>query len=178
MTISATSTLAEVFTAAGAKWTPSTTDLDAWATAKPATGDTDTVTDVGLFGIDLTPFLDSCAVATDNCDVTTYDGYNGWGIGVCWSKGAGTIASGDFDQTFIVDSLDFLQVEWDTTTNVIDLYAVASAYTPAADLAAASLTIDADGTEDPFAAWWAVAGKVADNEQVAVSFIKEGDTDF
>lgn len=74
--------------------------------------------------------------------------------------------------------MDFLQVEWDTTTNVIDLYAVASAYTPAADLANASLTADADGTEDPFAAWWAVSGKVADNEQVAVSFIWEGDTDF
>lgn len=178
MTISSTSPLADVFDAAGAKWTPSTTDLDAWATADPATSDTKTVTDIGLFGVDLTPFLDDCAVATDNCDVTDYDGYNGWGIGVCWSKGTGTIADGDFDQTFIVDSLDFLQVEWDTATNVIDLYAVASAYTPAATLAAGSLTIDATGTEDPFAAWWAVAGKVADGEQVAVSFIKEGDTDF
>lgn len=151
MTISATSTLAEVFTAAGAKWTPSATDLEAWATADPATGDTKTVTDIGLFGIDLTPFLDSCAVATDNCDATEYDGYNGWGIGVCWSKGTGTIADADFDQTLIVDSSDLLQVEWDDATNIIDLYAAKSTYTPAATLTASDSTAVTDGTEDPFA---------------------------
>ena len=178
MTISATSPLADVFAAAGAKWTPSTTDLDAWATAKPATDDTKTVTDIGVFGVDLTPFLDDCAVATDNCDVTDYDGYNGWGIGVSWTKGTGTIADGEFDQTFIVSSLDFLQLEWDDAENIPDLYAVKADYTPAADLAAASLTVDADGTEDPFAAWWVVPTKVSTGSQVAVSFIKEGDADF
>lgn len=87
MTISATSTLAEVFTASSTKWGPSSTDIDTWNAANPADTDTKTVTNIGLFGGDLTTFLADCATATTNCKAADYDGYNGWGVGICWTKG-------------------------------------------------------------------------------------------
>jgi len=55
-----------------------------------ATNANTVTTSVGLFGADLTSFLDACtaAAATTICDVTDYDTYNGWGIGVNWSSSA------------------------------------------------------------------------------------------
>lgn len=84
MTITSTSTLAEVYTAQ-TSWYPSTTDIGTWADADHATGDTTYTTAIGLFGADLTDFLADCATATDHCDSADYDAYTGWGIGIEWS---------------------------------------------------------------------------------------------
>ena len=40
---------------------------------------------VGLYGGDLTAFLEDCAAAEDDCDVADYAGLSGWAIGVEWT---------------------------------------------------------------------------------------------
>ena len=64
-------------------WVPSDTDLESWVEVDPATDDT-TATFVGLFGADLTDFLEAC-VTSDDCDDTDYDAYSGWAFGVEWT---------------------------------------------------------------------------------------------
>ena len=66
-------------------YVPTSTDLDAWTELDPATGNTMVNTSVGLFGADLTDFLDNCALATEECDVAEYDNFSGWAIGVQWT---------------------------------------------------------------------------------------------
>ena len=46
---------------------------------------------VGLFGGDLTAFLEDCAAAEDDCDVAEYAGLSGWAIGVEWTPVACTM---------------------------------------------------------------------------------------
>lgn len=48
--------------------------------------DNTVVTSVGLFGYDLTDFLDECATleADEDCTVADYDAYTGWAVGVNW----------------------------------------------------------------------------------------------
>ena len=41
-------------------------------------------TKLGLFGVDLTPFLDDCSVATA-CDEKAYEKFTGWGMGIRWT---------------------------------------------------------------------------------------------
>ena len=82
----ADATLEELIADNVGDWVPSSTDLDAWVEVDPATDDT-TVTLVGLFGADLTDFLDACATA-DDCDETDYDDFSGWAIGVEWTPAA------------------------------------------------------------------------------------------
>ena len=67
-------------------WAPSATDLESWVTVEAATDDT-TVTLVGLFGGDLSGFLEDCAAAEDDCDVADYDGLSGWAFGIKWTPG-------------------------------------------------------------------------------------------
>ena len=64
---------------------PTSTDLEAWTELKPATDDAIVTTTVGLFGADLTDFLDGCAIATEECDVTEYENFSGWAIGIEWT---------------------------------------------------------------------------------------------
>lgn len=186
--IAADSALADVF--AAQDWAPSTTDLDAWTTLNPATDDTRVVTDLGLFGVDLTDFLADCTTATSSCKPADYDNFNGWGIGLLWSKGAGTIANGEFDQVLLVETLVLAEVEWITNSpalrrlmsaapgNVVSVFDVKTTYTPAATIAAADSTNDAAAVTDPFDAWYAPESYLEDDEQLLISFIDETDTDF
>ena len=177
MAIGASSTLAEVFASGAAKWGPSADDIKAWAKANPAKDDTDTVTNIGVFGGDLTTFLADCATATTNCKAANYDGYNGWGVGINWTKGTTSQATGEFDAVLFTSIDQVVENKIDTTTNVLTVYTVASAYVPAATYADADTTAVKDGSADPFAAWYAAGAKV-DAAQLIISFIEEGDADF
>ena len=80
--------------------TATTAEIEEWGILDPATftletllrqgllGDANTTSapSVGLFGFDLTDFLDDCAT-TDDCTVEDYDPYSGWAIGVNWTEG-------------------------------------------------------------------------------------------
>lgn len=161
MSITASSTLDAVFAASATKWGPSSTDIDAWNTAKPADADTKTVTNIGLFGGDLTTFIADCATATTNCKSADYELYNGWGVGISWTKGTTDQATGDFDAVLFTSTSDLIEVEWDTATNTLTAFGMASAYTPAATYTTTnSGTAVVDGTEDPFEAWYGVAAKI------------------
>ena len=98
--------LETLFTTFNAKFTATADEITAWNPIDPivepdarlmsgrlgAAGDANTVvTKVGLFGFDLTDFLDECATLeeAEDCTVADYDAYNGWAVGVNW---AGTIA--------------------------------------------------------------------------------------
>ena len=84
MSISATSSTSDVL-AKYNTWVPSTADLTAWKTLTAVTGDTDTVTKVGVFGgIELTDFLKDCVTAqgTTKCVSSDYDDFNGWAVGI------------------------------------------------------------------------------------------------
>lgn len=177
MTIGASSTLADVFASGAAKWGPSADDIKAWAKANPAKDDTDTVTNIGVFGGDLTTFLADCATATTNCKVADYDGYNGWGVGICWTKGTTSQASGEFDAVLFTSIDELVENKIDTTTNVLTVFDVLATYTPAATYADTDTSPVTDGTTNPFKAWYAVGAKV-DEPQLIVSFIEEGDADF
>ena len=136
-----------------------------------AAGDDNTiVTSVGLFGYDLTDFLDECATLEEDdlCTVADYDVYTGWAVGVNWE---GTTLNA-IDGVVFTDSLWSVQVAWDAETNIVlsaivdEVSATAPLDTDAADLEAAT---------DGFAAWGADAGKTG--AQFAFSFF-EDDTDF
>ena len=83
--------LETIFADAAADWAPSATDLESWVTVDPAltAPDTDdtTVTLVGLFGGDLSGFLEACA-AEETCDEADYAGLSGWAFGVEWTPAA------------------------------------------------------------------------------------------
>jgi hypothetical protein len=83
MAITSTSTLAEVFTTAVAtkEWDPSADDIKAWKTLTGVASDKVTIS-MGLTGLDLTTFLEDCALATTNCKSAEYEKYNGWALGV------------------------------------------------------------------------------------------------
>ena len=128
------------------------------------------VTSVGLFGYDLTDFLDECATleADEDCKVADYDAYTGWAIGVNWD---GTEANA-IDGVVFTDSLWSVEVTWDPETN-----SVASAIV---DKVSATSPLDTEATDledatDGFAAWGADAGKTG--AQFAFSFF-ENDADF
>ena len=176
--------LETLFTDYNAKITATADEIAAWNPLDPfqvtparlmsgrlgATVDNTVVTSVGLFGYDLTDFLDECATleADGDCTVADYDVYTGWAVGVNWD---GTEANA-IDGVVFTDSLWSVQVEWDATTNVVESAIVdkVSATSPL-DTEAADLEAAVDG----FAAWGADAGKTG--AQFAFSFF-EDDTDF
>ena len=127
------------------------------------------VTSVGLFGYDLTDFLDECATleADEDCKVADYDAYTGWAVGVNWD---GTEAN-EIDGVVFTDSKWSVQVTWDAETNVVESSIVKAV--------SATAPIDTDATlvaaDDGFAAWGADAGKTG--AQFAFSFF-EDDADF
>jgi hypothetical protein len=131
-------------------------------------------TKVGLFGTDLSAFQEACAAAADTtvCDPADYDAYTGWGVGVCWETSA-DVTDALIDGVVFATSLWSVQVEWDTTTNVVSAGEVSgvSATTPttAADVTAADAA-------DPFAAWGSTAADVS-GPQFAFSLFEDG-TDF
>ena len=181
MVVAEPTALETLFTDYNAKITATADEIAAWnpidpraAAARLMSGrlgvDNTVVTSVGLFGYDLTDFLDECATLeeTDECTVADYDAYTGWAVGVNWEG----VEDNAIDGVVFTDSLWSVQVEWDATTNVItsgvvdEVSATAPLDTDAADLEAAT---------DGFAAWGADAGKTG--AQFAFSFF-ENDDDF
>ena len=160
-------------------WVPSATDLDAWVEVDPATDDT-TVTLVGLFGADLTDFLDACVTA-DDCDETDYDGFSGWAIGVEWTPAAAAPAPGGhrlrqatdgaINTLVFADREIAVQKEWGAETSVIE-----------ADVSdVAEITADAPAADDitnaqvaPFEGFFGETTDL-DGPQYAVRFQEEGD---
>ena len=179
-----TTPLEDLFTDYNASITATADEIAAWNTLDAfqvtdtalmsgrlgAKVDNTVVTSVGLFGFDLTDFLDECATleADEECKVADYDAYTGWAVGVNWD---GTEANA-IDGVVFTDSLWSVQVTWDDTTNVVksaivdEVSATAPLPADAADLEAAV---------DGFAAWGADAG--ATGEQFAFSFF-EDDNEF
>lgn len=68
---------------------PDTTDLASWNTLEfMAADDSTTQIQIGLFGNDMTKFVDACKADTvyecyKNLDL--YDEYDGWAIGAFWT---------------------------------------------------------------------------------------------
>jgi hypothetical protein len=164
---------------------PTADEITAWGTltqvertagglmsGRLATNANTVTTSVGLFGADLTEFLDACTAAADTeiCDVTDYDVYNGWGIGVNWSSSA-TVTPALVDGIVLATSLWSAQVTWDATANVVKAGKVASV---AADAPVAPAAVTAADVADPFNAWGADAQTNAD-DQFAFSFFEAGD---
>ncbi len=179
-------TLASIFEDELLDVTAPTAEIDAWGTLTqvdrtPATrlmggrlqNNPNTVTtSVGLFGTDLTAFLDACTAAADTtiCDPADYAAYTGWGVGVCWSTSA-DVTDGLVDGVVFATSLWSVQVEWDTTTNVVEAGEVASV---AADEPTDSAAVTADDAIDPFAAWGSSASDIS-GPQFAYSLFEDGD---
>ena len=70
-------------------YAPSAAEVTAWKTVtKHATALDKVVTKAGLFGADLTKFNEECA-ELDWCDVTDYETFSGWAVGVAWTAATG-----------------------------------------------------------------------------------------
>ena len=171
--------LGELFTEYNAKITATADEIAAWnpidpraATVRLMSGrlgvDNTVVTSVGLFGYDLTDFLDECATleADDDCTVADYDAYTGWAVGVNWDG----VEDNAIDGVVFTDSKWSVQVTWDAATNVIESAIV--------DAVSATAPLDTDAADleaaiDGFAAWGADAGKTG--AQFAFSFFEDED---
>ena len=158
-----------------ADWVPSTTDLDAWEEIEAAGADT-TATKVGLFGGDLTAFLDDCAAAEEgDCDVADYDGLNGWAFGVEWTPAAARLRQATADAcNFVVftDRLIGAAVIWNDETE-LESFTVDLAEADIADTIDPTADITVLGDSESFEGFW---GDVTDLDgpQYAVHFQEEG----
>lgn len=164
--VAPTTTLVDVFTGAEDTWAPTTADFDAWQVATNAdqavrlrssalgAAITGVEWSVGLFGADLTSFLDDCTTVDDTtiCDPADYAAYTGWGLGVCFIETtAGTLTAADVDSILLADSLMLLEITQDDSENTYDYSTVTSADFDATEPTGSSVT---DGFVDPFEAWW------------------------
>jgi len=116
----ADATIEELWADHAADWVPSDTDLESWVEVDPATDDT-TATFVGLFGADLTDFLEAC-VTSDDCDDTDYDAYSGWAFGVEWTPAVAAdrlrqATEDDINTLVFEDRAIAVQVTWDGEGN-------------------------------------------------------------
>ena len=175
--------LEELFTTYNAKFTATADEIAAWNPIDPFQievsslmegrlgADNTVVTSVGLFGYDLTDFLDECATleADGDCTVADYDAFTGWAVGVNWA-GEG---SNEIDGVVFSESKWSVQVEWEETNSVdsgvVDAVSATSPTDEEADL---------DAATDGFDAWGADAADGGDEEQFAFSFFEDDDTDF
>jgi hypothetical protein len=67
------------------EYKPSADEITAWNTVTKHASAVATVTiKAGLFGADLTKFNEECA-ELDWCDVTDYETFSGWAVGVAWT---------------------------------------------------------------------------------------------
>ena len=101
---------------------PTPTDLEAWTELKPATDDAIVTTTVGLFGAELTDFLDNCATATEECDVTKYENFSGWAIGIEWTAVTSTLRQGgasSMSSVIFEDQSLLVGVVWKTADNLL-----------------------------------------------------------
>ncbi len=86
MPISATSSLADIFTAQ--TWGPSADEAAAWTAATKAFAASTVTTKVGIFTDDLTQFRADCVTAGTNCVPATYasTAFNGIAVGINWTS--------------------------------------------------------------------------------------------
>ena len=175
--------LEELFTTYNAKFTATAVEIAAWNPIDPfqtedrlmegrlgATVDNTVVTSVGLFGYDLTDFLDECATleADEDCTVADYDAYTGWAVGVNWAGAAANAIDG----VVFSESKWSVQVTWDEENTVESAVVDAVAEDAPSDTEA-----ELEAATDGFDAWGADAAAGDDEEQFAFSFF-EDDTDF
>ena len=129
MVVAEPTALETLFTDYNAKITATADEIAAWNPIDPRAQaarlmsgrlgvDNTVVTSVGLFGFDLTDFLDECATLeeTDECTVADYDAYTGWAVGVNWDG----VEDNAVDGVVFTDSLWSVQVTWDAATNVVE----------------------------------------------------------
>lgn len=70
-------------------YAPSAAEITAWNTVtKHASASTTVVIKAGLFGAKLDAFNEECA-SLDWCDVTDYETFSGWAVGVAWTAATG-----------------------------------------------------------------------------------------
>ena len=101
------------------EWQPLATDYESWVEVK-ASGEDATTTLVGLFGGDLTAFLEDCAAAGDDCDVADYAGLSGWAIGIEMTPDQARLrqaTEGDTNIVIFADQFIGLKVYWYSDTN-------------------------------------------------------------
>ena len=84
---------------------------------------------VGLFGGDLSGFLEDCAAAEEggNCDSADYDGLTGWAFGVEWTPAAARLRQAtedDINTLVFTDRLIAAQVTWVDGPNILATYVV------------------------------------------------------
>ena len=173
----ADATMTELWGDHAADWVPSDTDLESWVEVDPATDD-NTTTFVGLFGADLTDFLDACVTA-DDCDEADYDAYSGWAFGVVWAPGKAEAAdpgtsrlrqatAGAINTLVFEDRAIAVQVTWDGEGNNV-IEADVSDVEEITDAAPAADDIDGESKE-PFAGFFTAEASDLDGPQYAVRF--------
>ena len=173
MGIDSDSPLIEVFTETIDAYVPTSTDLEAWTKLDPATDDEIVTTAVGLFGADLTDFLDNCATATEECDVAEYENFSGWAIGIEWTAVDSTLRQGpnsSMASVIFEDQSLLVGVVWNTEVNL--LYSVTFDVDVAAD---APTYGDLDPETDmdllnPFTNWSGERVPRGDKLQYAIHF--------
>ena len=162
-------------------WVPSDTDLESWVLVDPATDDT-TATFVGLFGADLTDFLEAC-VTSDDCDDTDYDAYSGWAFGVEWTPAvvpdAAPVATrlrqatdNDINTLVFEDRAIAVQVTWNARGNAL-IEADVSDVEEITDAAPAADDIDGENLW-PFEGFFGAPSDL-DGPQYAVRFQEDED---
>ena len=70
---------------------------------------------VGLYGGDLTAFLEDCA-AEETCDEADYAGLSGWAIGIEWTPAQARLrqaTAGDANTLLFADRVIAAVVTWD-----------------------------------------------------------------
>jgi hypothetical protein len=159
-----------------ADWAPSSTDLESWEEVTASGSDT-TVTLVGLFGGDLTAFLEDCTAATDDCDPADYDGFSGWAFGIEWTPAAAATrlrqaTVDDINTLVFADRLIAAQVTWvdgDNTliTSDVDVDEITADAPASGDITDTAVT-------DAFDRFWGDVSVGLDGPQYAVYFQEEG----
>ena len=75
---------------------------------------------VGLFGGDLTAFLEDCAAAEDGCDVADYAGLSGWAIGIEWTTEVAISNPYAFYSVIFEDQSIFARVYFEDQENYLN----------------------------------------------------------
>ena len=155
-------------------YVPSAAEITAWNTVtKHASASTTVVTKAGLFGANLDAFNEECATL-DWCDVTDYETFSGWAVGVAWTAATGNT---------VVTPLGVAFNGLGTLVQVTFTADAASAVKDIALTADATATLPAAGTVplasvNAFTNWsFKSATSTANGEQTAFYF-QDSDSDF
>ena len=141
---------------------------------------------VGLFGGDLSGFLEDCAAAEEgDCDSADYDGLSGWAFGIEWTPGEAApvptptrlrqATEDDINTLVFADRLIAAQVTWVDGDNTLATYEVDIE----ADVFDADHPDDTEITDaevsDSFDGFWGDLSVGLDGPQYAVYFQDEAD---